>query len=162
MTMQTQAREKVRMIEQELQPDCQQSGRLLRVWRRIIEVIGWTCIVLGIAGAILPILPAWPFILPGVLLLGPRNRRLRMAASRLRLTLRQGTRHPNQTVRAAARLLALQERTLRRSLGPLIRKWTSPEASGMAASPLRYLVLLLPPAAIAFTAFVVVKLLSFV
>lgn len=121
-------------------------------------MLGWACIILGVAGAILPILPAWPFLLPGVLLLGPRNRGLRLAAARLRLALRQGSRHSHRYIRNASRLLALQERTLRRTLSPLILRWTDPRATG----PLRYLVLLLPPLALGFTAFLVVRLIRFV
>jgi len=130
--------------------------------RSLVAFLGWTCIVLGIAGAILPILPAWPFLLPGILLLGPRNRSLRIAAVRFRVALKHGARHPHAAVRSTARLLALQERALRRTLGPLIRRWANPASGGLAASPLRYLVLLLPPVALGFTIFVVVKLVSFV
>jgi hypothetical protein len=134
------------------------SERMRALGRTVVNIVGWACIILGVAGALLPILPAWPFLLPGILLLGPRNRNLRLAAARLRLALRQGSRHSHSYVRSASRLLALQERALRRTLSPLIARWADPHAAG----PLRYLVLLLPPLAIGFTAFVVLKLVTFV
>lgn len=133
--------------------------RLRSLWQQAVAVIGWTCIILGIAGALLPILPAWPFFLPGIVLLGPRNRRLRLAASNLRLALRRYSRSPNRPVQLVARALVFQERALRQTLGPLIRRWAATTAAG-TASPWRYLVLLLPPLAIGFTAFLVVKLVE--
>jgi hypothetical protein len=130
---------------------------LVVAWQQLIAVLGWGCIILGIAGAILPILPAWPFLLPGIILLGPRNRRLRLYASRLRLALRRGSRHDHAFVRGVSRIFAEQERALRKMLGPLLSRWA---ASSSSVGPLRYLVLLLPPLAIAFTVFLVVQLLK--
>lgn len=143
---------------QQNQPSETLMGRMQSFWQQVIAIVGWACIILGIAGALLPILPAWPFLLPGVILLGPRNRRLRLAACNLRLALRRYSRSDHRAVSLVARGLSFQERALRQTLGPLITRWAAPAAG--TPNPLRYLVLLLPPLALAFTAFLVVKLMA--
>ena len=47
---------------------------LLLLVRRIIGAI---CVVIGIIGLLMPILPGWPFLIPGIALLGPRDPILR-------------------------------------------------------------------------------------
>ena len=47
---------------------------LLLLLRRIIGAI---CVIIGILGILLPILPGWPFLIPGIALLGPRDPILR-------------------------------------------------------------------------------------
>ena len=45
--------------------------------RIAIQSLAVACILLGIAGLILPILPGWPFVLTGMLLLSPYSERVR-------------------------------------------------------------------------------------
>lgn len=47
---------------------------LLLMVRRIIGAI---CVVIGIIGLLMPVLPGWPFLIPGIALLGPRDPILR-------------------------------------------------------------------------------------
>jgi hypothetical protein len=47
---------------------------LLNILRRIIGAI---CVVIGILGILLPVLPGWPFLIPGIALLGSRDPLLR-------------------------------------------------------------------------------------
>ena len=47
---------------------------LLLLLRRVIGAI---CVFIGILGILLPILPGWPFLIPGIALLGPRDPILR-------------------------------------------------------------------------------------
>jgi len=47
---------------------------LLLLVRRIIGAI---CVVIGIIGLLMPVMPGWPFLIPGIALLGPRDPILR-------------------------------------------------------------------------------------
>ena len=66
---------------------------MLRVLRR---GLGLTFLAIGVAGVILPILPGWPFLIPAIALLGPRDPALRYMHLLLRRTLRylRTARHP--------------------------------------------------------------------
>lgn len=43
----------------------------------IRRIIGAFCLVLGIIGLLMPVLPGWPFLIPGIALLGSRDPWLR-------------------------------------------------------------------------------------
>jgi uncharacterized membrane protein YbaN (DUF454 family) len=58
------------------------------VLRWLRRPIGLICLIIGILGLILPILPGWPFIIPAIVLLGRKDRTLRL----LHLLLRNGLR----------------------------------------------------------------------
>jgi len=47
----------------------------------IRQVAGWTLLVIGVAGLILPVLPGWPFLGAGALLLAPHVRLFRRFAA---------------------------------------------------------------------------------
>jgi hypothetical protein len=47
----------------------------LNIVRRIIGAI---CVIIGVLGILLPILPGWPFLIPGIALLGSRDPLLRI------------------------------------------------------------------------------------
>jgi hypothetical protein len=53
--------------------------------RRIAGII---CLIIGILGLLLPILPGWPFLVPAIVLLGRRDRMLRYVHLLIRLALR--------------------------------------------------------------------------
>ena len=41
-----------------------------RIWNGPLRpILGWSLVVLGIAGWILPIVPGWPFLIPGLVIL---------------------------------------------------------------------------------------------
>ena len=46
----------------------------------IRHITGWILIAIGVAGLILPVLPGWPFLGAGVLLLAPHIRMFRRFA----------------------------------------------------------------------------------
>jgi uncharacterized membrane protein YbaN (DUF454 family) len=52
-------------------------------------VLGWGCLVLGVLGVILPILPGFPFLLLGAGLVGRRDRTLRWCSTQGKLALRR-------------------------------------------------------------------------
>lgn len=47
---------------------------VLMLIRRIIGVI---CLIIGVIGLLMPVMPGWPFIIPGIALLGSRDPLLR-------------------------------------------------------------------------------------
>jgi len=47
----------------------------------IRQVVGWTLLAIGVAGLILPVLPGWPFLGAGALLLAPHVRLFRRLAA---------------------------------------------------------------------------------
>ncbi|MBU4212663.1 MAG: hypothetical protein L6437_09940 [Kiritimatiellae bacterium] len=47
----------------------------------IRQITGWTLIVIGVAGLILPVFPGWPFLGAGALLLAPNVRLFRRFAA---------------------------------------------------------------------------------
>ncbi|HET8647480.1 MAG TPA: hypothetical protein VFO85_18425 [Vicinamibacteria bacterium] len=52
------------------------------------RVVGLFLLAVGILGVLLPILPGWPFIIPAVVLLGRRDRVVRMCHLLVRYALR--------------------------------------------------------------------------
>jgi hypothetical protein len=69
--------------------------------RRIVGII---CLIIGIAGFVLPILPGWPFIIPAILLLGRRDPWLR----KLHLLMRHQLRGLRRSRHAVLRGLGLR------------------------------------------------------
>jgi len=47
----------------------------------IRQIAGWTLLAVGVAGLILPVLPGWPFLGAGALLLAPHVRLFRRFAA---------------------------------------------------------------------------------
>ncbi|MBC8163480.1 MAG: hypothetical protein H7Z42_19905 [Roseiflexaceae bacterium] len=82
--------------------------------------IGLICLVIGVLGWILPILPGWPFIIPAVALLGRRDPLIRHPHILLRRTLRRmrGARHAH--VRALGLRASTEYMRVRRVVAPLI------------------------------------------
>src|SRR5919205_551340 len=62
---------------------------LLQLLNGLRRIVGIFLLFLSILGAILPIIPAWPFIVPAILLLGRRDRLLRYTHLLLRQALRR-------------------------------------------------------------------------
>ena len=51
--------------------------------------LGWACLVLGVLGVVLPVLPGFPFLVAGAALIGRRNRTLRWCSTHGKLALRR-------------------------------------------------------------------------
>lgn len=60
------------------------------------RIIGWTCIVLGLIGLLMPVLPGIALLMVGIVLLGPHEPKLRRTAFTIRWALRRWSRvsHP--------------------------------------------------------------------
>ena len=59
------------------------------IWRAIRPALGWICIVIGLLGVVLPIFPGMPFLVPGIALVGRRNRLIRWSSVTCKRTLRR-------------------------------------------------------------------------
>lgn len=87
----------------------------LRVLRRSL---GFLCLGIGILGAILPIIPGWPAFILAVVLLGRRDRTLRLLHLWGRRALRWMRRAPMPQLRLLGRWLSAQYLSMRRLIGP--------------------------------------------
>ncbi|GAB4207220.1 MAG: hypothetical protein OHK0022_35190 [Roseiflexaceae bacterium] len=93
------------------------SAQLLSITRRIL---GLCCLVIGILGCILPILPGWPFLIPAILLLGRRDPWLRHTHLALRRSLRRLRRADHPLMRKIGGRLSLEYLRSKRALLPRI------------------------------------------
>ena len=62
---------------------------LSAAWVVARPILGWICIVLGLLGVVLPIFPGMPFLVPGIALVGRRNRLIRWISVACKRTLRR-------------------------------------------------------------------------
>lgn len=81
--------------------------------------VGWSSMLLGVLGVILPILPGWPFLFVGVYLIGPRDYRIRWVRVRYCLLLRYITRADIPLLSNLSRLAQRTDYQLMRQL----REW---------------------------------------
>jgi hypothetical protein len=96
-------------------------SRVLRVVIAVVRrAVGLVLLAIGILGILLPILPGWPFIIPAVVLLGRRDRVLRMTHLIVRHALRRlrWAKHP--TVRKVGVRLSAEYVKTRRMVVPAI------------------------------------------
>ncbi len=81
------------------QPDMSWQEQCRLAWRRawpiIRQLLGWTCIVLGIIGLFLPLLQGVLFLMIGIALVGRRNWLLRWTAVKIKLFVRRWAAHPH-------------------------------------------------------------------
>jgi hypothetical protein len=84
------------------------------------RVLGFLCLGVWALGAILPIIPGWPALILAVVLLGRRDRTLRLMHLLGRRSLRWMRAHPAPRVRGAGRWLSGQYLVARRALTPAI------------------------------------------
>ncbi|MFO7166576.1 MAG: hypothetical protein DIU80_000965 [Chloroflexota bacterium] len=89
----------------------------LLVLRRLT---GLVLLAIGVLGLLLPILPGWPFIIPAVVLLGRRNRIVRMLHLMMRYTLRALRRSRSARLRALGWRLSSEYVRARRMVMPAI------------------------------------------
>lgn len=84
------------------------------------RVLGYGFLIVGVLGALLPIIPGWPGIVVAILLLGRRDRTLRQLHVLLRQSLRRLRRSGPAPVRHTGRYLSANYRSMRRALLPHI------------------------------------------
>ncbi|HEX5504078.1 MAG TPA: hypothetical protein VFW96_15740, partial [Thermomicrobiales bacterium] len=90
------------------------------------SALGWGCLLLGVLGVLLPILPGMPFLLLGAALLGRRDRALRWCSARGKLALRRWAALERPLVGAVGRWALRQQRQAsrrRRRLAWRYRAW---------------------------------------
>jgi hypothetical protein len=93
------------------------SSPLFRIIRRIVGLI---CLLIGLLGLLLPILPGWPFIIPAIVLLGRRDRALRLLHTIVRRALRFLRRHPVPSLRQFGQRLSSEYVRFKRTIVPKI------------------------------------------
>jgi hypothetical protein len=86
----------------------------------IRRVVGIIFLIIGILGLLLPILPGWPFIIPAVVLLGRRDRVLRLTHLVVRHALRALRRARSPMLRSIGMRLSLEYVRTRRVVVPAI------------------------------------------
>ncbi len=98
-----------------------------RVWASIAgpvkiarRIIGALLLLIGILGLLLPVLPGWSLIIPGVALLGRRDPLVRLSHLAIRYTLRWMRRSRQPHVRALGRRLTTEYGRTRRMVLPAI------------------------------------------
>lgn len=89
----------------------------LKVARRITGVL---LLLIGILGLLLPVLPGWSLIIPGVALLGRRDRLVRLSHLAVRYALRWMRRSRQQRIRALGWRLTTEYGRTRRMVLPAI------------------------------------------
>lgn len=82
--------------------------------------LGWTFFSLGVIGAILPLCPGWPAFILAIVLLGRRDRTLRLTHLVGRRMLRRMRRARNTVLRQIGRRLSTEYVRGRRLLTPAI------------------------------------------
>lgn len=82
--------------------------------------IGVICLIIGVLGWILPILPGWPFIIPAVALLGRRDPMIRYPHLWLRRALRRMRRARQNWVRNLGVRGSTEYVRIRRIVTPMI------------------------------------------
>ncbi len=82
------------------------------------RIVGWTCILLGLTGLLVPVLPGIVLLMVGTVLLGPHEPKLRRTAFAIRWTLRRWSsashpllRHWGWTIRRRHRSVRLLVRS---------------------------------------------------
>jgi hypothetical protein len=91
-------------------------------WRLLRRIAGYTCLGIGVLGAILPIIPGWPGFFLAVALLGRRDRTLRLTHLFGRRLLRMLRRARHPFVRRTGHWVSAEYLNLRRQLLPHLDK----------------------------------------
>ncbi|MBO9326249.1 MAG: hypothetical protein J7463_12960 [Roseiflexus sp.] len=92
-------------------------ARPLAIARRITGVL---LLIAGILGLLLPVLPGWSLIIPGVALLGRRDRLVRLSHLAMRYALRRMRRSRQPYLRLLGQRLTMEYGRTRRVVMPAI------------------------------------------
>lgn len=84
------------------------------------RILGVCCLILGVLGCVLPIIPGWPFLIPAIVLLGRRDPWLRRSHLLLRRALRRLRRAEHPLLGGLGRRLSSEYVRSKRSLAPRI------------------------------------------
>ncbi|MFN8568132.1 MAG: hypothetical protein U0Z44_11585 [Kouleothrix sp.] len=60
-----------------------------RIWPILRPTLGWCCIIIGVLGVLLPVIPGMPLLFPGIALVGRRTRVIRWWAVLITRQLRR-------------------------------------------------------------------------
>ena len=60
-----------------------------RAWPIARSIIGWVCIIIGVLGVIMPVIPGMPLLIPGIALVGRRTWLIRWSAVQIKRLLRR-------------------------------------------------------------------------
>lgn len=88
------------------------------LWLLLRRVIAIGCLVVWVLGVILPVIPGWPALVLAIILLGRRDRMLRLLHLFGRRSIRWLRRHPVPPVRRVGRWLSRSHYQLRRAITP--------------------------------------------
>ena len=88
------------------------------LWLLLRRVIAIGCLVVWVLGVILPVIPGWPALVLAIILLGRRDRMLRLLHLFGRRSIRWLRRHPVPQVRYVGHWLSRSYRQLRRAITP--------------------------------------------
>lgn len=92
----------------------QRSGPRRHIPRSLVRrILGWSLITLAALGVILPVLPGLPFLVIGILFLGPHDPTLRRIAVRLRMLVRRWSQVRQRHLRLIGRWVRRQYRETR-------------------------------------------------
>lgn len=84
------------------------------------RTLGLSLLGVWVIGMVLPIIPGWPALILAIVLLGRRDRMLRLAHLSWRRSLRWLRRHPVPSLRQTGRWLSVRYYELRRAVTPRI------------------------------------------
>ncbi|NTU82726.1 MAG: hypothetical protein HGA45_25710 [Chloroflexales bacterium] len=88
------------------------------MWALVRRAVGLLCLMIGVLGAVLPVIPGWPALIVAIVLLGRRDRTLRLLHLYGRRVLRWLRRHPAPQVRPVGRWLSERYLALRHAITP--------------------------------------------
>ncbi|NWG18762.1 MAG: hypothetical protein HXY39_00400 [Chloroflexi bacterium] len=89
----------------------------LAVLRRVIGIV---LLAIGMLGLLLPVLPGWPLVIPGIVLLGRRDRLVRLSHLVVRVVLRRLRQSRSRHLRVIGVRLSIEYVRTRRALIPTI------------------------------------------
>ena len=93
------------------------------IWPMLRITLGWLCIVIGIAGLILPLLNGVIFLLLGIALVGRRNWLIRWVAVHVKILLRLCEAHPNRALAWIGRMARQGQQQISRQRRRLYWRW---------------------------------------
>lgn len=101
----------------------------IEIWQKIRPSLGWFCIGFGILGLLLPVLQGTICLVIGVALVGPRNRKLRIAVVTIKRAVRYWAALPHPVIGRLGKWALQAEQTLTRNYRRIARRFISSDTS---------------------------------